>query len=339
MADRNDSRPNPEKVIQYSFGYAPPLMLEAAVRLKVFDALTAGPRTAEQLAQETGASARGLRILLNGIAGLGLLARSPGGYALTPESDAFLVSSRPGYMGGFFHHASSQLVPRWLHLTDVVKTGKPVAAVNTEGDGATFFEQFVEDIFPLGRPAAVGFADSIELSKAAGPVSVLDVGAGSGVWGVSLAEKSPHVRVTAVDWPAVLKVTRRVAERHGVLDRFTFSPGDFSTADFGSGHHVAAIGQILHSEGPARSRELLKKVCAALAPGGTVVIAEWLVDDDRSGPLPGLIFAVNMLVNTTDGDTFSFSEIARWLADAGFVEPRTLDLPSPSPLIVATKPR
>jgi ubiquinone/menaquinone biosynthesis C-methylase UbiE len=168
-------------------------------------------------------------------------------------------------------------------------------------------------------------------------MSVLDVGAGSGVWGVSLAEKSPQVRVTAVDWPAVLKVTRRVAERHRVADRFTFSPGDFATADFGTGHQIATIGHILHSEGPARSKELLKKVAAALAPGGTVVISEWLVNESRTGPLPGLIFAVNMLVNTEAGDTFSFTEIAKWLKEAGFTNPHTVDLPCPSPLVVATK--
>jgi hypothetical protein len=159
-------------------------------------------------------------------------------------------------------------MPKWLKLTDVVRDGRPPEEVNKEADGAAFFEQFVEAIFPLSRPAAVGFADREKIAEAGGPISVLDVGAGSGVWSVTLAEKSPRVRATAVDWPAVLKVTRRVAERHGVTDRFTFSPGDFSTADFGSGPRYATIGHILPSEGPARSKALLRKVFDALAPGG-----------------------------------------------------------------------
>jgi 2-polyprenyl-3-methyl-5-hydroxy-6-metoxy-1,4-benzoquinol methylase len=332
---------NPDKVLRYSFAYAPPLMIEAAVRLGVFDALVAAPRTAEDLAKQFGVSHRGLRILLNGLVGLELLTKPHAGhYALTPEADAFLVGGRPAYMGGFFRHTSTQLIPKWLGLTDVVRSGKPSAAVNLEGEGATFFEQFVEDIFPLSRQAALGFADRVGLSTATSPVSVLDVGAGSGVWGVSLAEKSPQVRVTAVDWPGVLKVTRRVAERHGVADRFTFSPGDFSTADFGTGHHYATIGHILHSEGPARSKALLKKVFAALAPGGTVVISEWLVNESRTAPLPGLIFAVNMLVNTQDGDTFSFTEISKWLRDAGFTDVKLLEeFQCPSPLTVATRPK
>ena len=331
---------NPEKVLRYSFAYAPPLMVEAAVRLGVFDALVDAPRTAEDLAKQFAVSHRGLKILLNGLVGLELLTKPHAGhFALTPEADAFLVGGRPAYLGGFFRHTSSQLIPRWLGLTDIVRTGKPAKPVNTEGEGAAFFEQFVEDIFPLSRQAAIGFAEKVGLPAATAPVSVLDVGAGSGVWGVSLAERSPQVRVTAVDWPDVLKVTRRVAQRHGVADRFTFSPGDFSTADFGSGHQYATIGHILHSEGPARSRQLLKKVFAALAPGGTAVISEWLVNESRTGPLPGLIFAVNMLVNTDDGDTFSFTEIGKWLKDAGFTDVRLLEeFPCPSPLTVATKP-
>ena len=331
---------DPEKILRYSFAYAPPLMIEAAVRLKVFDALADGPKNLDDLAKAVTADLRGLRILLNGLAGLELIARTGADtYGLTPEADAFLVSGRQAYMGGFFRHTSTQLMPKWLRLTDIVRDGRPPEEVNKEADGAAFFEQFVEDIFPLSRRAALEFADREGISETDGPISVLDIGAGSGVWSVTLTEKSPRVRATAVDWPGVLKVTRRVAERHGVADRFTFSPGDFSTADFGTGHNYATIGHILHSEGTTRSKTLLKKVFDALAPGGKVVITEWLVDEGRTGPLPSLIFAVNMLVNTTEGDTYSFPEIAGWLSDAGFVDAKLIeDLRCPSPIIVATKP-
>ncbi len=101
---------------------------------------------------------------------------------------------------------------------------------------------------------------------------------------------------------------------------------------------MATLGHILHSEGAARSRALLHKTFQALAPGGTIVIAEFLVNDDRTGPVNGLFFAVNMLVNTDQGDTYSFNEISAWLREAGFVNPRTLDAPGPSPLILATRP-
>ena len=113
--------------------------------------------------------------------------------------------------------------------------------------------------------------------------------------------------------------------------------GDLLQADFGGPHQVATLGHILHSEGVERSRALLRRTHAALAPGGTIAIAEFLVDADRRGPMNGLIFAVNMLVNTEHGNTYSFDEIAGWLTEAGFTNPRQLPGPGPSPLILATR--
>src|SRR5829696_5062436 len=319
-----ESKPTvtPERVMRYAWGYAAPLILEAGVRLGLFDALANGPRTAAEVATATGTSERGVRITLNALAGLDLLTKQADRYALTPEADTYLVSTKPSYLGGFLRHTSSHLIPKWLGLTDIVRSGKPAAAVNQEGTGAAFFEQFVEDLFALNFAAANALADALKVDSATGPVTVLDLAAGSAVWSIALAKRSPRVRVTVVDWPGVLPAAQRTAERHGVADRFRFMAGDLASVDFGTGYQVATLGHILHSEGPDRSRALLAKTFAALAPGGTIAIAEWLVDADRTGPPMGLIFAVNMLVNTDQGDTFSFEEIAGWLKAAGFVNPR-----------------
>ena len=166
---------------------------------------------------------------------------------------------------------------------------------------------------------------------------MLDLAAGSGVWGIALAQSSGRVAVTAVDWGDVLPVTEKMVARFGLSERFSFVAGDLMEADFGHGHNVATLGHILHSEGEARSRTLLKKTFDALAPGGTIAIAEFLVNQDRTGPAVSLFFAANMLVNTDQGDTFSFEEIASWLKDAGFTNARLLDAPGPSPLVLATK--
>ncbi|PYI42832.1 MAG: methyltransferase, partial [Verrucomicrobia bacterium] len=115
-----------------------------------------------------------------------------------------------------------------------------------------------------------------------------------------------------------------------------FIEGDLLKADFGEGHDIATLGHILHSEGEERSRKLLKKTANAVKSGGTIAIGEWLVNDERTEPLNGLMFAVNMLVNTENGDTFSFNQIKRWLAEAGFKNARTLEAPGPSPLVLAT---
>ena len=235
-------------------------------------------------------------------------------------------------------HTSKQLLPKWLELNEIVVTGKPRMAVNQEATGADFFQQFVLDIFPMSYPSAQILAQTLNLNEANHPISVLDIASGSGVWGIALAQSSKDVRVTAVDWPEVLPVTRKTVERFNLSDRFYFVEGDLLVADFCKGHDVATLGHILHSEGETRSRALLKKVFQSLVPGGVIAIAEFLVDEDRAGPVGSLFFAVNMLVNTEHGDTYSFEEISGWLADAGFIEPKLVPAPGPSPLILATKP-
>jgi ubiquinone/menaquinone biosynthesis C-methylase UbiE len=337
MSKQPTSDVKPDRLMSMAFGYAPPLILEAGVRLGAFEALAEGPKTVEQLATTTGASPRGLRILLNALVGLQFMTKQGDAYALAPEAAAFLVRGKQPYFGGFFRHASSQLIPKWLQLTEIVRTGQPAGSVNQQDEGAAFFEQFVEDLFPMNYGTSQALAEHLGVPKLTRPYSVLDLAAGSGVWSIGLAEKSSHVRVRAVDWAGVLPATRRTAERHKVAGRYTFVAGDLLEADFGTGHDVATLGHILHSEGEARSRALLKKTYAALAPGGTVAVAEWLVDDDRTGPANGLIFAVNMLVNTDAGDTFSFREIADWLAEAGFVRARTFETAGPSPLVLADR--
>jgi ubiquinone/menaquinone biosynthesis C-methylase UbiE len=230
------------------------------------------------------------------------------------------------------------MTSRWLRLTDIVRDGRPAVAVNQETEGTEFFSQLVETIIPMSYPGAQKLADHLKVAKAKEQVRVIDLAAGSGVWGIAVAQKSPRVRVTAVDWAGMIPTTKRITQKFGVLDRFDFIEGDLLEANFGSGHDVATLGHILHSEGEQRSRQLLKKTFRALKSGGTIAIAEWLVNDDRTKPLPSLMFSVQMLVNTEKGDTFSFNEIKKWLEDAGFKKVRKLEAPGPSPLILATKP-
>jgi ubiquinone/menaquinone biosynthesis C-methylase UbiE len=343
MADvKNEKQPTPDRLMQFAWGYAIPLMIESGIKHRVFDVLDASaptPLTAEQLAQKTGTNARAMRILCNALAGVEVLAKDGRAqtYALTPESAAFLVTAKPSFQGGIFKHISTQLIPKWLQLDEIVAGGKPARAVNDQDAGAAFFEQFVEDIFPMSYRAAQALAAALKLAEGRETVKVLDIAAGSGVWGIALAQASPRVQVTAVDWATVLKVTQRVAQKFGVAERFSYIEGDISAVDYGTGFDVATLGHILHSEGEARSRQLIRRVSAALKPGGTIAIGEFVANDDRTGPPNAMIFAVNMLVNTDVGDTFTFREIGNWLKEAGFTDVRTLDAPGPSPMILATK--
>ena len=141
-----------------------------------------------------------------------------------------------------------------------------------------------------------------------------------------------------MDWEGVIPVTRQMAERFGVQDRFRFVTGDLLQTDFGGDYAIAILGHILHGWSERDCTALIAKTFHALTAGGIVAIAEWLVNEDRTGPLHSLIFAVEMLVATERGNTFSFHQIADWLEDAGFENVRLMDAPAPSPLILADKP-
>lgn len=333
--------PTPERLMQFVFGFAPPMIIETALRLDVFDLLDRGVKTVDELVTATGAHKRGLSIVLNALVGLQLLTKDDRGrYALTAESAAFLVKGKPTFQGAFFLLTGEPMLSEWRKLPDIVRSGRPTHHINQAGDGVPFFLRFVEDIFSIHYPAAERLAEALAISDTGASLSVLDLAAGSGVWSIALAERSPQVHVTAVDWEGVLAVTRKVTARQGVASRYRFVGGDLLDADFGGGHAIATLGHIIHSEGEERSRRLLKKTHDALAPGGTVAIAEILVNAGRTGPLPALIFAANMLVNSDHGDTFSFQEISEWLGDAGFENVRTVDAPGLAPLLIlATRPR
>jgi ubiquinone/menaquinone biosynthesis C-methylase UbiE len=329
---------NPIQLRQTVFGYAPVIMLDAAIRLGVFDALSSGPLTSAEVAQRCQTSMRGTRPLLDALASLEFLKKHDGCYSLTPESAVFLVKTSPTFFGGFIHHNVHNLMSSWQQLEDVVRTGKPAKSLDTEKQGGAFFREFVPALFALSQAAARVLAEGILRERGSGPLKVLDVGAGSAVFGIAFAIANLNAQVTAADWKAVLEVARDIALQSNVLDRFSFVEGDLFESDFGSGFDVATLGNILHMEGPERCRTLLRKVYEALAPGGTIAIVEYVPDDDRTGQPMHLIFAVNMLVNTAEGDTYTFPEIREWLVEAGFENVRRVDTPSPSPAILAAKP-
>jgi ubiquinone/menaquinone biosynthesis C-methylase UbiE len=339
MKKRKTKKLTPERLQQLGFAYAPPLVISAAVNNKVFDTLEGGAKTVGQVKKEIHGSARGLRAIMDALVGLELLRKDrQSRYSLTPESQAFLISKKPGTLAGFFGSILPVMNSRFLRLTDIVRDGRPAVAVNQETEGTEFFSQLVETIIPMSYPGAQKLADHLKVAKIKEQLRVIDLAAGSGIWGIAVAQKSPQVRVTAVDWAGMIPTTKRITEKFGVHDRFDFIEGDLLEADFGRSYDVATLGHILHSEGEQRSRQLLKKTFRALKPGGTIAIGEWLVNDDRTKPLPSLMFSVQMLVNTELGDTFSFNEIKKWLEEAGFKKVRKLEAPGPSPLVLATKP-
>src|SRR5215471_16178799 len=211
MKKRTTKQITSERLQQFGFAYAPPLIISAAVNNKVFDALQSGPKTVDEVKKETGASWRGLRAVMDSLVGLELLKKDrKSRYSLTQESRAFLLTDKPGTLAGFFGSILPVMISRWFRLADIVRHGRPAVAVNQETDGTEFFSQLVERIIPMSYPPAQKLGDHLKVAKTKNEIRVLDLAAGSGIWGIAIAQKSPEVRVTAVDWAGMIPTTKRI---------------------------------------------------------------------------------------------------------------------------------
>jgi ubiquinone/menaquinone biosynthesis C-methylase UbiE len=216
----------------------------------------------------------------------------------------------------------------WAQLPKVVKTGLPAEDVDRAEN--PFWEDLVLSIAPMSWPMAQAAAARLAIADA-GPVTILDVGGGSGVYSAVLLAKNPQASATQIDWENVNRVARSYVARHGVADRFHTIDGDFHHVDFGSGHYdVAIFSHIAHMEPPAENVALFRKLRRALKPGGTLVVVDFVQNDDRSGPPFALLFHLNMLLHTQAGATYTAAEYRDWLAEAGFraVEIETTEGPA-----------
>lgn len=330
-----------EHLHQVMYSFVPARVTHTAIKLGVFAALAGGARAAAAVARATGTDARGMRMLLDALVGCRLLRKKGAGagvrYSLEPVARRFLVPDTAEYIGGMFENDT--LWDTWQHLAEAVRTGRPVHQVNDPTLRAKFFPALVRSLHIINRdPARRTAAALVGKRKHAAGLKALDVACGSGVWGIALAEADRAAQITALDFETTLGETRKFVEQHKVARHFRYQPGDLNQTDFGRAEYdVVYLGHILHIEGEQSSRRLLKRVARALSPGGRVVIAEMVPNDARTGPPYPLFFALNMLLNTALGDTWTIGEFRQWLRAAGFRRVEVIEVGSHSPVIIGTK--
>jgi SAM-dependent methyltransferase len=325
-------KPSPDKISQLSTGGWSCAALGTAVIHKFFTRIAEGAETPDEIARATGTSARGARALLDALVSLGLLTVSGERYANAPEAAEYLVEGKPTFMGGFARMCVSELT-KWAQLPTVVRTGEPAEDVDVEDN--KFWEDLVISIAPGSMPNALAAAAGLKIADA-GPISILDIGGGSGVFSAVFLQKNAKASSTQIDWENVNRVARSYVAGHGVAERFHTIDGDFHKVDFGVGHYdVAVFSHIAHMEPPAENVNLFRKIHRALKPGGTLVVVDFVPKDDRSGPPFALLFHLNMLVNTQAGATYTESEYRDWLKEAGFSEIRVEPTEGPAALVYA----
>jgi ubiquinone/menaquinone biosynthesis C-methylase UbiE len=310
-------------------------ILGAAAQHGIFTALEGNPATAENVAQKTGISLRGAQALLDGLTGLGLLTLSEGRYQNSPDASAFLVKGKPSYFGGLAE-VYLQDFPTWQNLPTAAKTGLPSAQNTSEVADNPFWHVLVPAIAALSFPVAQLAAERLSIAKA-GAVTWLDVGGGSGVWSAVWLGANKQAIGTQLDWPNVNKIGREFVANYGVADRFQTIDGDFHMTDFGSAKYDFAIyAHIAHMESPADNLATFRKFRKALKPGGTLVVNDFVLNDDRTGHPFAMLFASQMLAVTKDGFTYRQSDYRKWLGEAGFKSVEIVPTPTPSTLVFAS---
>lgn len=314
-------------------------ILRSSMELKVYDSLDKGPKSADAIAQERQLSPKGARLLLDAATSLRLLSKSGDKYELTEEARSYLVSTSPLYLGNYFH-MHGQLNEAWANLAYAVKSGEPSMQVNQDAKAEEIFPALAEAIFPLNWQFAEQLAHHLGTHRTNFDVRILDLAAGSGVWSLPMARSNKNVTVDALDFPAVAKVTKKFAGKYGVAGQYNYLEGNWRDVNVEyNTYDIILLGHILHSEGKELSRQLLKYCAKALKPGGKLVVAEFLADEERKSATFPLLFAVNMFLATTDGCVFTYSELKEMLSDAGLSGDYRMDMGPgiESPIVIATK--
>jgi 3-hydroxy-5-methyl-1-naphthoate 3-O-methyltransferase len=327
----------PQQITDLLWSARSAMALITGIDLEVFTHISNGKRTASQIAQAASADKRGMQYLLEALVGLGYLNRNGDQFGLEPVSAAFLIKGKEPYMGAFAEETKLNL-QHWNKLTEVVKTGKPISTVNEEQAGREFFPKLVSAIFPLSFAGANTVAASLSNQQRNSMKNILDVAAGSGAWSLAFARMIPDARVTVVDYPEVTPITRDFAKRFEADDRYSYIEGNLRQVDFGKQKYdLVILGHIIHSEGKEWGQKLIQKSSHALKDGGMILIADMIPNEERTGPIMPLVFGLNMLIHTESGGVYTMKEYNSWLKDAGFKKIWTVEIPGPSPVILATK--
>jgi hypothetical protein len=312
--------------------------LKAAIELDVFRAVGKGPGDVASIARHCSASERGIRILCDFLVINGVLAKEDGHYKHTPSSAVFLDPASPACMASVVNFIGApELIRSDEQLAEIVRSGR----TNLPGQGTVEPENpvwvlFAENMAPMMGPMAPPLA-GVVLDGHNGPMHVLDIAAGHGLFGIEIAKQNPKARVTGLDWAPVLRVALRNAEKAGVKDRYEMLPGSAFDVDFGGPYDVVLLTNFLHHFDRPTCVSLLKKVRAALKPGGRAATLEFVPNEDRVSPPMPAAFAMTMLTTTADGDAYTFSELSAMHKDAGYKNVKAHPIPmSPHTIVLGT---
>jgi ubiquinone/menaquinone biosynthesis C-methylase UbiE len=311
--------PTPARFFDAVNSFAKTAALKAAIELDFFTAIGEGTDTAPALAARCSVAERGARILCDFLTVHGLLTKYEASYALTPDSEVFLSRHSPAYLGGTTEFLlATQHFEAFSRLTQAVRQGgtaeSPLGSIAPEHP---MWVAFARSMAPMTTMAAPKIAELVNAAHPGGS-RVLDIAAGHGMFGITVGKANPQAHITALDWANVLEVAKENAQKAGITDRFSTVAGSAFDVEYGAPYDAILITNFLHHFDVPTCETFLRKVHAALAPGGHAVTLEFVPNDDRVTPPMPATFSLTMLASTPAGDAYTRRELDSMLRNAGF---------------------
>jgi predicted O-methyltransferase YrrM len=311
---------NQDEILNLARNFMECRILLSGAQLDLFTLLTPQALSAHEVGDRVQADPRGVVILLDALSAMGLLTKREGTYQCPPPISALLSSEAPESILPWILHMAS-LWKRWSSLTELVRSPQPPEPQGPPSQKIGDIRAFIGAMHVIASPLAPEIVATVRASSSK---ALLDVGGAMGTYTLAFLQAVPGMKATLFDRPEVIEFARPFLDRMGLLHRVRLAPGDFYQDEFPKGHDLAFVSAIIHQNSPEQNLNLFLKVFRSLDPGGRIIIRDHVMEPDRTRPEDGAVFAVNMLVATPGGNTYTFEEIRAGLAQAGFTDIRLL---------------
>lgn len=324
----------PESIREYISHFQKSHILLSAFELDIFTVLDKAPKTSAEVAKKIKADARATDRLMNATAALGFLEKKNGKFQNTKETSTYLVKGKHGYMSGLMHTIS--LWQTWSTLTESVRKGTSVfKRPKTINNRDTFWlEAFIGAMHYRAAKQAPEIVAKVDMK---GVKKVLDVGGGSGAFAMAFAKAGKDVKATVFDLPNVTPITLKYIHEAKMNSKVDTSSGDYNTDPLPKGYDIIFLSAVVHINSYKGNVALIKKCAASLNKGGRIIIQDHVMNEDRTTPPGGAIFALNMLVGTEEGDTYTEKEMREWFEKAGMKFEKRIETFMGNALVIGRK--
>jgi SAM-dependent methyltransferase len=304
---------NSNAIREYAASFQKSRILLSGIELDIFTNINESGTTSNQIANHLHLNERACERLLNALVSLGFLTKQNHLFFNTADSFAFLSKKSSDYSAGLMH--LNHLWNTWSNLTQVVKTGKSAHPAEINERGEEWLFAFIDAMHDRAKKQAPQQLANIDLSDVE---SILDIGGGSGAYSMEFVSKKPEIAAIVFDLPGVVPITKRFINKEGFSDQIKTHPGDYTTDELPKGFDLVFLSAVIHSNSLEINKALIKKCYNSLNKNGKIVIQDWIMNNDRTQPASGAVFAINMLVGTEAGDCFTDQEATEMLNAAGF---------------------